>query len=190
MKVETFEIAQEENNAFNGQIEAEALELIESLELKGQQDFIGKDEETDVKRVIPYRKATAEQREIIKLLFPELTKVDEFREEPIPLRVLQVIAFVRQNCSEEMPYIGIHHVKGIDKDPVLVAKKSSWDSDFYLLARWGDALESWSVLAKKAEDVWKKQTQIKLNLIKSEIVAAEAQLKAGVVELGKTYSFY
>jgi len=190
MKIETFEIELAENNTATGQVEAEALELIESLGLEGQNDFIGKDEETEVKRVIPYRKATEAQRNIIKLLFPELSEVSKFNEEPIPLRVLQVIAFVKQNCSEEMPWIGIHHVRGVDKDPVLIGKKSSWDSDFYLLARWGDALESWEKLQAKASKVWAKETQIKLNLIKAEIAAAEAQLKAGLVDLGRTYSFY
>ena len=190
MKVETFEIELTENNTVTGQVEAEALELIESLGLKGQEDFIGKDEETDVKRVIPYRKATEDQRNIVKLLFPELTPVEEFQEEPIPLRVLQVIAFVKQNCSDEMPYIGIHHVRGVDKDPVLVGKKNSWDSEFFLLARWGDALESWEKLHAKAEKLWVKQTKTKLASIKAEIASIEAQVGAGVIELSKTYSFY
>lgn len=190
MIVETLEIKGAENNGDNEHVEAESIDLIRSLGLEGQDAFVGSDQETGTDVVMPYRKATQQQREIIKLLFPEKTSVERYSEEPIPLEVLKVIALVRQSYSSEMPQLYICHVRGVDKDPILIGATGEYVSEYYLLAQWGDALDSWEDLLVKAEAVWKKMFLGKLAMIEAEVEAARSMAEKGAVSLSSTPSLH
>jgi hypothetical protein len=153
MQVETYEI--EETNSESGMMaaDAEAIELAESLGLKGQRQLSNPETLTR----IPYPKLTAIQRLVFETLFPHKSPVEEYGEGIIPLRVLQVIAYCRQNNLYRR--IEVWHPEPGKRDPVLIGTQRehsySWSNgEDFLLARWGDALETFEALVEKAKAKW------------------------------------
>lgn len=70
---------------------------------------------------------------------------------PVPLRVLQVAAWAKEHPL--VGYLEVWHTADIKKDPILVGRRECYGGENFLLARWGDALESFDVLQVKAQEV-------------------------------------
>ena len=92
MEVETYEI---EHPDTDPQIQAEAVELIEKLDLEGQRTLV-KGEGEEEKRAIPYHKMDETGRVVFQSLFSQKTEVADYGEGIIPVRVLQMIAHGRE----------------------------------------------------------------------------------------------
>lgn len=151
MLVETFEVNELvadplENNE-------KQLELIQQLDLEGQKSLIGA---SSNKTLCMYKRVTREQSYIIGTLCPQKTPVASYKNMQIPLRILQVIA----HCQQENYFKNLWVFDKEDervKDPFLVGETAraadhQWgNGDFYLLGRWGEELESWQELTKKAD---------------------------------------
>lgn len=161
MKVETYEI--EEINASDASkmaADSEAIELIEKLDLAGQRSLINKESGSR----IPYREMTALEGFVFGLLFPNQTKLKDYSHGIIPVRVLQIAAYARElNLFKKLAVW--HPAPGVC-DPLLCGFKQSgdyeWNGTWFLLARWGDALESFEQLTAKARDIWVSKTKNEL----------------------------
>lgn len=151
MQVETYEIEEVSGEMGNMAADAEAIELAERLGLNGQKKLANPETLTR----IPYPKLTGVQSIVFRTLFPNKTTVEEYSEGVIPLRVLQVIAYCRENNLYRR--LEVWHPEPGVRDPVLIGtmRESVYHSgDDFLLARWGDALESFEKLVEKAKAKW------------------------------------
>ena len=119
--------------------------LIESLGLSGQAELYKPNDKGQL-QVHPYREISAEELVVFGTMFPEKCCVTKFRQSPIPLRVLQIIEHVRSLSDPDMAYLEVWAPKPGKVDPILVARKSYYQSPIFLLARWGSALESFADL--------------------------------------------
>lgn len=172
MQVETFEC----HETASEPIEAceEALALVEKLGLTGQQTLKAKLESGfDVR--CPYREMTKDEAWVYRVLCPEESKLTEYSRTPIPLRVLQVAAHA-QSLGIFRELLVWDRAKAAVKDPVLVGVRQnkpgeSWNTSHFILARWGEELEAFVVLAKRAFEHKRKSLTDKLRAIVAEATA-------------------
>jgi hypothetical protein len=168
MQVETYECTELcEETAEDTSL---ATDLIEQLGLSGQQSLL-----TNDKR-LPYPQATQEQLFVFQTLCPVEQKLRDYGRTTIPLRVLQVAA----HAKDLFDALYVWDVAGVDKDPVLVgAKGTTWQKTYYLLARWGEELEAWSVLLKRALE---KKRALLADHARSMAVKWKTISEAGIAE--------
>jgi len=154
MKIETFE--QTEISGVNPKEEncEEAIQLIEKLGLIGQHEMVTKVDGQDMR--CPYREMNIKELKVYECLFPVKTEIKNYKQGMIPLRVLQVAAH-----ADSLGYFNGLYVwseRSRPRDPLLVGLKkqqNSWggtDHVFFILARWGEALESFEVLYERAKN--------------------------------------
>lgn len=170
MIVETYEI-EEVAEQEPEQNEACAV-MIEELGLDGQKKLRG---DTPTKDAFPYRKITQEEFAVYAILCPQHTKLKDYSEGPIPLRVLQVAAYAKPLFNE----LEVWHPGTQIKDPVLIGCKGSeyvWNREHYVLARWGDTLDEWPALLRRAFEMWRSRCLESLTAIEKQIkfMCAEA----------------
>ena len=147
-QVETFETADaSHSDASTMAHDAAAMELIQSLGLEGQKTLVN----TDTATRLPYRSMEAAEMLVYKALCDQVAKVESYKGDAIPLRVLQVIAHARELAMFTRLEVWSPSVAKID-DPVLVGvieeliypdqpQYSNLKRDvFYILARWGKCL--------------------------------------------------
>jgi hypothetical protein len=160
----------------------EARMLAEQLGAQGQGVFYQKD-----RPVAAYRKMTPEEFAVYKLLFPHKESIEKFSASPIPLRVLQVGAHAKELLTGTL--IVWHQGVGKD-DPILTLREGGeYGGTYYLLARWGTALEEFSVLREQAITQFTLQCKNALLKCKTEIDAAIASIETKArygVTTGKT----
>ena len=102
---------------------------------------------------IPYRKMTKREDLVYSVLCPNNCSVESYSDGAIPLRVLQVIGHART-----LPFdsLRVWYPDSADvKDPVLVGQVGPdyGDRSLYILARWGEELESLDTLARQAAEI-------------------------------------
>lgn len=159
MQVETFEC--QETAAEPIEASEEAVRLIEEMGLTGQRALVGKSKTGDRDVRGPYREMTDEERFTYGVLCPEVVSLEKYSRSPIPLRVLQIAAHAKS--------LGLfNRIKVWDresvaeKDPVLVAETGQYEwspEKVFILARWGEELETFSVLLKRATDILRQQAK-------------------------------
>ena len=164
IQVETYEVTE---GVPSGEMEALALEgeaqlLIESLGLSGQKQLFSKDGDGSIHH--PYRAMTKEEHTVFSALFPHTSDVNDYKDGPIPLRVLQIIAHVRELDHPDMQYIGVMHPPKFVDDPILFAQKTNYSGTRFILARWGYALKPFDELKESA--IKKKAAIAKGELLK------------------------
>lgn len=181
MQVETFEQTEVVGGKMEDENSPEAFKIILDLGLQGQSKMVSNKENGDVVRC-PYRAMTKQESRVYECLFPNKVKVEDYRESMIPLRVLQVIAHaksleiyreIRVWCEEGKPVdpvlVGVFHVGPYEHNTV-----------DHILARWGDALESFDVLYEKAKKKTAGEYRLKMEEVRSraEIIHAAAEAYA------------
>jgi len=149
MLVESFECA--EVMSEHPEIVSEAVEIIETLELAGQKQFLSP---TKADNRCPYREITAEEAFVYRTLCPQESQLSRYNASPIPLRVLQIAAHAT-SLGMFKRFLVWDRVSVSVKDPVLVAwtgGEYDWgDSNrCFILARWGEELETFAVLRARA----------------------------------------
>ena len=154
MQIETFEVTE---IGSDGTLDcgAESVALIERLELEGQKRLIA----NDGQQVVPYRRMTAEELFVYRMLLPQRIEVAKYESGPIPLRVLQVLAHAR-----ELGLFGRIEVwfpeEPREPDPLLagiVGRNEAW-----LLARWGAELAPFAELLVRASGRWRERLHLAL----------------------------
>lgn len=191
MQVETYEVltfdVAADGSLVNEQVSEESLALISALGLEGQQELVSTKEVggEEVQTRNPYRLLTNEERNIFATLFPVKTRIESYKGDAIPLRVLQVAAHAK---SLGMVLYVLHpETNPRANDPVLIGQietpvQHSWGAlkevQQYLLARWADALDSLDTLREKAipklAAQLRNQTTVAINKLKMVNENAEA----------------
>ena len=175
MKVETYEIEPEVTAGFEVEDREEVTSLIEAMNLAGQRELLTKGENTATR--LPYRLITKEERFVYGELCPEITEIEDYRGEAIPVRVLRVAKQYRP----EFARIEVWHKASANvKDPVLVGvmkdPESTWREHIYILARWGNELEDLAILKAKAIQQWKDKYIDKCKEMGGAVDAALARI--------------
>lgn len=159
MKVETYEVEEIQDELGQMAADSESAELIEKLGLEGQRKLLNAETCTR----FPYRLMTKTEHKVFSLLFPERVKLYDYSDSIIPVRVLQVAAFVKENAPPEMKAgLYVWHSGSAKEDPLLVGHTSEYGGQFFLLARWGDALLSFDEMAEKAKKLWIVKARAKI----------------------------
>lgn len=168
MQVETFECS--ETAAEPIEASQEAAGIIESLELAGQKALLCPQESTTSR--CPYREMRKDERFVYGVLCHYKTDLRNYSESPIPLRVLQVAAHAHSLGMFRDLWVW-HAASHLEKDPVLVGVVQqgtyTWEVATYILARWGEELESWPTLMKRACDRKREQIADALRSIEAKI---------------------
>ena len=164
MQVQTYEIEEiKSSDATTMAADSEAIELINKLGLVGQQELLNPVTATRN----PYPLISRVQHLVFTTLFPQHTELVNFRSGIIPLRVLQSISYCKENNLYN--YYGIWHTEDVTKDPVLFGSAGRYESKQYLIARWGDALESFEQLQAKAAPLLAAKRKVDLLKIKQDV---------------------
>ena len=145
MEVQTFETTEVTSSMQADDID-KIKALTESLELTGQKTLLTSDNTRFV-----YRKMTREEANVYGLLCSQRTKLEDYADQVIPLRVLQVAAHAK--ALNFFRFLTVWHPESAEvKDPVLVgfAGESDYSGAYYILARWGETLEPFETLKEKA----------------------------------------
>jgi hypothetical protein len=151
MIVETYEVTE---TLADGETEdtqsEEALALIESLGLEGQQKLVSRRSVNNGDEVVtrnPYRQLTSEEMAVFSTCFSSRADLTDYSLGMIPLRVLQVAAHA-QTCLPENTTLEVWHPEDSTiRDPLLIGRqREGYNTHFWLLARWGESLEDFDTL--------------------------------------------
>jgi hypothetical protein len=192
MQVEIFD-QREVDGEMKVECNEEALALIAELGLKGQV--------TENKKRICYPTPNREQILALEGLFPAATLVQDYAADCIPIRVLKEIRTYREENPNHVLVVR-HAAPAILKDPVLIAycnegnRNYDWYAkdrcgngewrDFRIIARWGDALQSWTKMAEKGLQAITQEYAQALTQINAQIEMQRAFFRAGgVVETAR-----
>lgn len=187
MQVETFECVETASEPIEAS--EEAIGLIESLGLAGQKELICKPEEKPSTRC-PYREMTAEEAFVYGVLCPDKSPLGKYKASPIPLRVLQIAAHA--NSLGIFKDLEVWDRESVTvKDPVLVAyngDRYKWDRKLFILARWGEELETFATLLKRAVAIKREQFTEALEGIRAsidaQIASFQGRSQADIVKAG------
>jgi hypothetical protein len=153
MKIETYEQTETTSEAQTMAHDHEGLELIQRLGLVGQQKLSVPETGTRC----PYRQMTSDENFVFGVMCPKRAAPENYAAGPIPLRVLQIIAWAKDNPVFKRLEIWYADSATL-KDPVLVGyvagTQYAWEEDIFLLARWADELLPVEVLMPDAYKVW------------------------------------
>jgi len=178
VKVETFEVTEvmEDGKVAEVECSEEVKNLVEEMNLKGQQNFIQEIKDKEGVQVVPYRKMTKDEEFVYKQLCPEVSDFEAYSESIMPIRVLQIAAHCYQTEFFDEGLRVWHRANADIKDPVLVGlRKASngYTTEQFILARWGEELEEFSILKDKAIEVWREAT-------KGLLLQAEQRVKSSL----------
>jgi hypothetical protein len=173
MEIQTFEIDEVMTEPLVECEESKA--LIEKLGLEGQQTLMTVTDDGEEARC-PYRRMTKQEFDVYSILCPLKKRLDEYKGQTIPLRVLQVASHA--DSLNFFQYIQVWDKQEVEiKDPVLVGViKEDYDEKFYILARWGEELDEMPAMMKKA-------VEMKLEEMKSDAALKIAALKLYIEKL-------
>lgn len=163
MKIETYEIEQPSQEIEQLAQDSEARELCEKLGLSGQLALSNNESAT----VFPYRRMTATEQKVFELHCPIKTKLDQYKSDAIPLRVLQVAAHAI-SCNV-LHAVYVWHPKESRLDPVLVGYTSNYGGDLYLLARWAQVWKEFDLLLEEAKNIWQSKRIAQLKKAQAEV---------------------
>jgi len=157
----------------------EAIALCEQLGMEGQLKLVVKNDSGDAVARFPYRLITDEERFVFKILCPEASSLKDYRNEAVPVEVLREIKRAREAGIETFEIWSAS--SRLVKDPVVVGRKqgsSSWSTDQYLIARWGDELLPLAVLLP---DAIKKFNDERTGKLKTMLAQLQAAIAAGPI---------
>lgn len=141
---------------------AEALALLEKLGAESQSRFYKQDA-----GVCPYRKMSPYEHAVYKAVLPVREPIAKFKACPIPLRVLQIGAHAKEFLEGEL--VIWHQGEGKD-DPLLTLREGNeYSGSYYVLARWAEVLEEFSVLAAQAVEIVTANAMSELMTKKAEL---------------------
>ncbi len=177
MRIETYECEElKASEATTMAVDAEAVSLIEQLGLEGQQAITNRETLTRE----PYREMTKLELFVWSQVCPERTEVSKYRLSPMPLRILQVIAYARSlNIYERLE---VWHPRQVKDDPLLVGVPTGavYTSRRHLIARWGESFVPFNELCEKAKAMFARQLEARLAAFKRELEGVQANVGARV----------
>lgn len=149
----------------------ETVKLLTEMGLDSQLALYTKEEKV-YKSLFPFCIATNEQLFVYRSHFPHTSSIGDYKD-PIPLRVLEVLKLAKDSGKFTAFEVWHNNTGSYKSDPVLVGKisKSQYEWDFYLLARWGDALEDYSSLRASACKKYAAKLQANLATVTATLVS-------------------
>ena len=176
--IEEYKVEEVKGELDNVAADVNAIEIIKSLGLTGQEKLVN----TETLTRVSFRRMTEVEREVYSLLFPEKTRVELFDSEIIPVRVLELLK--EATDSKMFVQFQVWHARTKKEDPVLVGvvgkpSPQTWDQNYlmveahHLIARWGDALLPFDKLLAHAKSIW---TNNEKNRLKEAIHEAQGKL--------------
>jgi hypothetical protein len=121
-------------------------------------------------KIIPFAEMTKEEHFVYSTLCPHSVVLEQYRQSPIPLRVLQIAKLAKDTGYFDELVVWDRESSAISLDPVLVGiKKDGYNRTFYILARWGKELEAYTILLKKAALLQKEIVLASLETIKDRV---------------------
>jgi hypothetical protein len=163
MMVETFEATEGTENL------DEIQDLIDELGLEGQQKLVHPSGERN-----PFREMTLEENLVYKTLLPKEIALAAYDRGAIPRRVLEIARDNQRHFTELHVWCPLS-LK--DKDPLLlgvnVNPERTWERKYFMLARWGEALESYEVLKERA-------AKMSLTLYKQQLEGVRDQVEGAL----------
>lgn len=99
---------------------------------------------------ITFRRATMLEINVYGILMPKCSKLEEYSDGPIPLRILELCKKAKE---QGLPQLWVWCPDtGPKDDPIVFSYERSWnpESDSRIIGRWGDCLEHFDVLTAKA----------------------------------------
>lgn len=139
---------EQETNTNNKEEMKLHLELANELGLKKQTGLHSE------KGVDSYRKPTAEEHFVFEVNFPNIVSLEDYPS-LIPIRMLNAIKEFKKIHPVAIWLLCPEPGKA---DPIVTGGQYSWNTnDNYLIGRFGEALEDFSVLRKKAFEIVQKK---------------------------------
>lgn len=180
MQVETYEIEDARtSDASTMALDAEAAELVEKLGLHGQKQL----QNPETLTRCPYPVADKDDLVVFRALNQETCTPEDYSLDPIPVRVLQVLAYAKELNFFTRFEIWYPKAARVE-DPVLVAFRTyrppgrSWDTtDAYVLARWGKSLLPLEQLRNMAISMLRPKVQHKLAEMQADLDKAKSLAK-------------
>lgn len=153
MKVEDYTQEEVREEAGSPECTSEAMQLIEKMGLEGQKTLFVKNDDGEETARIPFRKMTKSEKNLWETLCPDVRKLEDFSNSPIPIRALQIIAYAKDlGVFDEV--IILDKVAADFKDPVAVGIVGTrYSGDRYMICRWGDELDEMPALIKRAAGI-------------------------------------
>lgn len=167
MNVETYEVNEIRQDCVDDK--TELLAISEKLGLFGQQSLLCDQQPT----TFPYRKISVEETRVYETLLTSKCKLNEYAESVIPLRILQVAAHASE--YPQCAYLQVWFNPSM-KDPLLIGRKEQYGGDAYILARWGEILEAFPILKKKAIEKLLPAARVAFQKAKSELAQYEIEI--------------
>lgn len=178
MEVETFEVL-ESAEMQSPEFAEEAVRLIEELGLDGQAKLLSKRDDGGTVTLNPYRRITVEEEFVYRTLCPSTSTPETYESGAMPLRIMQVYAHAKSLGIYESFQVW-HPTDFTVKDPVLVGitkdPVQTWRTETYLLARWGETLDSFATLRQQAARKYRATILSKLNDAKAKVTQALATI--------------
>lgn len=165
MQVETYEVS--EVRAECQDDKTELSRISSELGLDGQLKLLGQGDDAST---FPYRKMTIEEERVYDVLLPSTCKLANFDESVIPLRVLQIASHAKQFKETAMLFV---RYCPSSPDPILFGRSQEYGGDVYILARWGEVLESFEICRKKAQEKLVSIAKAKIAKAVSEVRSYE-----------------
>jgi len=176
MLVESF--ACEETSAEPPEASEAAVALIESLELSGQRSLVHSVHGRRTR--LPFRQIRDDESFVYRTLCPNSTALQAYAGSPIPLRVLEIAEVAHTSGMFDKGLRVWDRAAASVKDPVLVGLASvpgqTWGENTYILARWGEELESFPTLVQRALESWRSARRAAILSIQAQASAALAAI--------------
>lgn len=185
MKIETYEIEPETLSDGSVETDEEAIKLIESMGLEGQQSLVKPAANGKAAVRTPYQQMTNEEVAVFKACFPVHDGVEKYSAGLIPTRCLQVAALGKDLFG----HVEVWHERDVrDPDPLLVGvnpgETSYGAKKYFLLARWGEELielGAWfQGLIPKAREKIRAALEAKVKKHQGQVDAFKAAIELNV----------
>lgn len=174
MLVESF--ACEETSSEPPEASEAAVALIQSLGLQGQWSLVTTSNGRQSR--LPFRQIRRDEDFVYRTLCPTSTTLEAYSSSPIPLRVLEIAEIAKSSGVFDKGLRVWDRADASVKDPVLVGLASvpnqTWGELTYILARWGEELESFPTLVQRALESWRAARRSALVSIQAQAAAALA----------------
>jgi hypothetical protein len=176
MQIESFVC--DETAREHPEVSDEAKKLIEEMSLTGQKEMLTGPEGEETR--VPFRAMTDEEDVVYSLLCPQQESMLTYSNSPIPYRVLEIGKLAQDTGYFEKIEVW-DRKSAVIHDPVLIGyrKDGSYSWTKFILARWGQELEAFSVLKEKATAIVKERKIAKLTKILTEVKGEIESVKAG-----------
>lgn len=168
VQVEDYFVEEATELLYDEQANDEWKQIATDLGLEGQKSLIGKNESP-----IPFLAMSKEQCSVYTVLLPQRQSVEKYSGSTIPLRVMRNVSLAKN--ADYFKSLEVWYNER-EPDPILVG--TSHDGKLYIVNRWGEVLDSWPELVKRAASKVSAILRAKLEKSKAEAEQSISQIES------------